>query len=119
MPSDSPTVRKNTLRTMTALCVQYGWKMYNCDVTAAFLQSEYMKREVYVKPPKDMAAEGTLEIVGPHVRISEGRSVLVLDHEQGSQGPRHEGGHFGLAAYYWNMHNKLKGLYIEYVDDGY
>ena len=23
------------------------------------------------------------------------------------------------AAYYWNMHNKLKGLYIEHVDDGY
>ena len=49
--NDSPTARKMTLRLMLCLAVQYGWRVHSADVTAAFLQSEVMVREVYVVPP--------------------------------------------------------------------
>ena len=58
--SDSPTVRKVTLRVMICLAVQYRWRISTADVTAAFLQSHVMLRTVHVKPPRDIRKEGTL-----------------------------------------------------------
>ena len=118
VPSDSPTVRKNTLRIMTALCVQYGWKMYNCDVTAAFLQSEYMMREVYVKSPKDVVPEGKLwRLLVPMYGLPEAGMCwfLTVKKDLKGRGMKEVGG----GAYYWSVDNKLKGLYLGHVDDGY
>ena len=121
VPSDSPTVRKNTLRTMTALCVQYGWKMYNCDVTAAFLQSEYMKREVYVKPPKDVAPKGTLwRLLVPMYGLPEAGLCWFLTVNKDLKGRGMKEVTLDPAAYFWNPSgNNLKGLYLGHVDDGY
>ena len=58
--TDSPTVRKSSLRILFALAVQYGWKVKTADVTSAFLQSQPLNRDVYVKPPADIHVEGTL-----------------------------------------------------------
>ena len=58
--TDSPTVRKSSLRILFALAVQYGWKIKTADVTSAFLQSNPLEREVYVRPPADIHVEGTL-----------------------------------------------------------
>ena len=56
--SDSPTVRKVTMRIMITLAVQYGWKLHSSDVTAAFLQSEVMVREVHANPPPEVKKPG-------------------------------------------------------------
>ena len=37
--TDSPTVRKSSLKILFALAVQYVWKIKTADVTFAFLQS--------------------------------------------------------------------------------
>ena len=58
--NDSPTARKMTLRLMLCLAVQYGWRVHSADVTAAFLQSEVMVREVHVVPPKEVRKPGIL-----------------------------------------------------------
>ena len=58
--SDSPTVRKITLRVMICLAVQYRWRVSTADVTAAFLQSQVMLRTVHVKPPRDIRKDGKL-----------------------------------------------------------
>ena len=58
--SDSPTVRKMTLRIMITLAVQYGWKVHSGDVTAAFLQSTVMTRVVHVRPPPEVTRRGQL-----------------------------------------------------------
>ena len=58
--SDSPTVRKVTMRIMITLAVQYGWKLQSSDVTAAFLQSEVMVRKVHANPPPEARRPGML-----------------------------------------------------------
>ena len=49
--SDSPTVTKEVLRMFFTICSSKGWKEKSMDVTAAFLQSSGMEREVFLKPP--------------------------------------------------------------------
>ena len=58
--TDSPTVRKLSLRILFALALQYGRKVKNADVTSAFLRLHPLDRDVYVKPPADIHMEGTL-----------------------------------------------------------
>ena len=120
VPKDSPTVRKNTLRIMMALCVQYGWRMYNCDVTAAFLQSEFMMREVFVQPPKDVAKPGVLwKLERPMYGLPEAGLCwyLTINKDLKDRGMKEV--ILDPAAYYWNVDGKLKGLYFGHVDDGY
>ena len=50
--SDSPTVTKEVLRMFLTICSSNNWKEKSMDVTAAFLQSDNMERNVYLKPPK-------------------------------------------------------------------
>ena len=58
--SDSPTVRKVTMRIMITMAVQYGWTLHSADVTAAFLQSEVMVRTVHVNPPAEERRPGMI-----------------------------------------------------------
>ena len=61
MKTDSPTVKKSSLRLQFFLAAQYGWKVKTADVTSAFLQAgEMLDRDVYVKPPSDIHVEGWL-----------------------------------------------------------
>ena len=58
--TDSPTVRKCSLRLLFFLAAQFGWKVKTADVTSAFLQADQLDRDVYVKPPADIHVAGTL-----------------------------------------------------------
>ena len=49
--TDSPTVRKLSLRVQFTLAAQYGWQVKTADVTAAFLQSDNLDRQIFVSPP--------------------------------------------------------------------
>ena len=51
--SDSPTVKKSSVRLLLFLAAQFGWKIETRDVTAAFLQANDLKREIFVQPPQE------------------------------------------------------------------
>ena len=55
--SDSPTVSKEVLRIFFTVCSAKNWQPRSMDVTAAFLQSRGLGREVYLKPPKEAKCE--------------------------------------------------------------
>ena len=120
VPRDSPTVRKNTLRIMMSLCVQYGWKMHNCDVTAAFLQSTHMMREVCVRPPSDLQKKGKLwRLLRPCYGLPEASLCWykTVNDDLKERGLKEV--IMDPAAYYWNPDGKLKGLFFGHVDDAY
>ena len=121
VPKDSPTARKTTLRLTTSLCVQYGWKMHNCDVTAAFLQSTHMLREVCVLPPKDVPrSRGTLwRLTRPCYGLPEASMCwfLTVNKDLKERGMKEI--MMDPAAYYWAPEGKLKGIYVSHVDDAY
>ena len=51
--SDSPTVKKSSVRLLLFLAAQYGWRIETRDVTAAFLQADDLEREIFVQPPQE------------------------------------------------------------------
>lgn len=59
-PSDSPTLRKSSLRTALAIAAAKGWKITATDIKSAFLQGSHLQRDVYVKPPKEANQKGKL-----------------------------------------------------------
>ena len=53
MPRDSPTVGKGTMRIFLAISSINNWTIKTTDIKSAFLQGREIRRDVYVKPPKE------------------------------------------------------------------
>jgi hypothetical protein len=61
MKSDSPTVGKGTMRMFFAFASINNWIVKTTDIKSAFLQGQEIKRDVYIKPPKECEkAEGVV-----------------------------------------------------------
>ena len=58
--TDSPTVKKSNIKLLLTVAATEGWDVKTSDVTAAFLQSVPIEREVLVKPPKEKRVPGML-----------------------------------------------------------
>ena len=57
---DSPTVRKPNIKVFLMVCAKEGFAIQTSDVSAAFLQSVPIEREVFVLPPKERRERGKL-----------------------------------------------------------
>ena len=53
IPSDSPTISKDSLRTCLAIASSKQWPLEMIDIKSAFLQGEDISREIFVKPPTE------------------------------------------------------------------
>ena len=60
IPTDSPTINKDSLRVAYVIIAAKEWDVNSMDVTAAFLQGTPLSREVYLKPPREAKAKGKL-----------------------------------------------------------
>ena len=58
--ADSPTVRKGNIKTLLLIAAKEGWKITTSDVTAAFLQSVPITRDVFVRPPIERRIPGMI-----------------------------------------------------------
>ena len=52
-PKESPTCNKDSLRLAMILMTSFRWRCNSLDVKAAFLQGETIKRDIWLKPPKE------------------------------------------------------------------
>ena len=55
--SDSPTILRDSLKTVLTVAANEGHHIASLDITGAFLQGEKLDREVFVKPPPDVLKE--------------------------------------------------------------
>ena len=53
IPTDSPTINKITLKIILTIAAARGWSFQTSDITRAFLQTEDLVRNVYVRPPPE------------------------------------------------------------------
>ena len=51
---ESPTVNKIYLKILLTIAVSQKWTVKMCDVERAFLQSDPIQRDVFVKPPPEL-----------------------------------------------------------------
>ena len=50
--TDSPTCNKETVRLLLSVLAGNKWSLHSLDIKSAFLQSDKIERDTYVKPPK-------------------------------------------------------------------
>ena len=50
---DSPACSKESVRLALAMASAYGWEVHSLDVNSAYLQGNYIEREVYLCPPPE------------------------------------------------------------------
>ena len=58
--SDSPAVLKESFKMCLAIAANEGFSIASVDIRAAFLQAKTLDRNVFVKPPKDIAKNDIL-----------------------------------------------------------
>ena len=51
--SDSPTCSKDSLRITLTIISSLGWVCNSIDIKTAYLQGDKIKRDVWLKPPKE------------------------------------------------------------------
>ena len=117
--SDSPTVTKEVLRMFFTICSSKGWKEKSMDVTAAFLQSSGMEREVFLKPPKEANCGKNvlcklkkcvygLNDAARNWYFTVRTFLLKMNCVQLKTDP---------AAFYCYQNDKLVGIFLMHVDD--
>ena len=58
--TDSPTVRKGNINILLVVAATEGWTITTSDVTAAFLQSGEIERDIFIKPPVERRVPGII-----------------------------------------------------------
>ena len=58
--TDSPTVRKGNINILLVVAATEGWTITTSDVTAAFLQSGQIERDIFVRPPPERKVPGMI-----------------------------------------------------------
>ena len=116
--TDSPTVKKTSLRIQFTLAAQNDWVLHSADVTAAFLQAQKLNREILVKPPKQADMEGKLwYLLKPMYGLGDASRLWYLtikDHllEAGCKMLDTD-----QAVFYYHHEDKLHGMLTMHVDD--
>ena len=58
--TDSPTINKESQRVALSIISSQGWDVNTLDVKAAFLHSDALDRDIFLKPPKEANCPGKL-----------------------------------------------------------
>ena len=116
--TDSPTVRKTSLRLQIALAVQNGWRIRTADVKAAFLQSNKLTRDVFVEPVKEAAVPGMIwQMLKPGYGLADAshKWYETLSAELVKLGCQKL--HTDHAVFYYIKRDRLCGIVSCHVDD--
>ena len=116
--SDSPAALKESFKLCLALAANEGFQLASVDIRAAFLQAKTLDRNVFVRPPKDIAKDGIIwRLKKPLYGLDDASRKFWLK-------VRDMFLDMGLkilegdeAFYYSYEDGKLKGMILTHVDD--
>ena len=116
--TDSPTVRKVSIRVFYTLALHFGWQVCTSDVKAAFLQGSDLERDVFIRPPKERRVTGVIWKMKKRayglVDASRGfylklKSILLgFDCQVSAYDP---------AVFLYMPEGRLEGLLLAHIDD--
>ena len=116
--ADSPTASRETLKVFCAITANENWKVEGSDVSAAFLQSKPLKREVYIQPPQEKKRKGYIwQLIKPAYGLNDAsrywyetlkETLLELGMQQSLR---------DSCLFYFTEGNELHGLVLIHVDD--
>ena len=116
--SDSPTASRESLKLYLSVVANEKWTLKSYNVRSAFLQSNTLKREVFVKPPPEKAKPGFVwKLIKPvYGLIDASRQwFLTIKNHLETLGMTQSLG--DSCLFYFRQEEKLGGLILLHVDD--
>ena len=116
---DSPTIRKSNIKVLLSIAAMNGWKIKSSDVTAAFLQSVPIERDVYVLPPKERRVPGMLwKLKKPCYGLADASRGFYLSFSGEVKDLGCSGSHLDPAMFILKEEDdKVHGMMVSHVDD--
>ena len=115
---DSPTCGKSNFRLITSILSSNKWQVHCLDVACAFLQGKPIDRDVYLKPPSEVAKPNTLwklhKCVYGLVDASRKWYLKVIQEIEKLDVRKSI---YDEAIFYWYHENTLHGIIVSHVDD--
>jgi len=119
MSSDSPTIGKGAIRMFLSICSSHNWIVKTTDIKSAFLQGKELKRDIYLKPPKESNTPNGiiwklnhclygLKDGARQFYLSVKEELIKLGCKQANLDP---------ALFYMHTDGKLNGFICCHVDD--
>ena len=118
IPKDAPTCSSESLRVIISVIAQKKWKVNTMDISTAFLQGSEMKRDIFIKPPKEASANGNLWKLNKCVyglcdaSLSWYHKVCEIMDQCGVTKSKVD-----PAVFYWLNNNEVCGVLACHVDD--
>ena len=117
--SDSPTAQNDSLRIFLAMsALMKVDRIRSIDITAAFLQADNLRRDIFIEPPKDIREDGIIwKLHKPLYGLNDAgrrfwirvKKILSDNQYMTVQG--------GEAFYYKKDHGELSGMVLIHIDD--
>ena len=117
--TDSPTVNKVNVKLFYVIAASKGWQVRTADVKAAFLQGADLKRDVFVRPPKERRVKGWVwkMIKGSYGLVDASRG-FYLELDEVLIELQCKPSVLDPAIYlYYNQQGELCGMLLTHVDD--
>ena len=115
---DAPTCNAETLKLCVSLINMKKWTCKTLDVKTAYLQGEKIKREVYLKPPKEVSYDGLWKLNKTVYGLKDAAkawymTVVKIVEDLGGKKCKLE-----TNIFYWKDENdRLIGILCSHVDD--
>ena len=117
MRKDSPTATPESLRLMLSVTMSKGWRLNSLDFKSAFLQGDEIKREVYLKPPREAETQSVWRLKKCVYGLKDASRLwwLRLDAALIDLGLTRLS--LDQAVYVWRVNGTLRGILVLHVDD--
>ena len=114
---DSPTYSKPAIRLCSVLISSHRWNLESLDVKCAFLQSDHIERDIYVKPPKESKTNKIWHLKKTPYGLKDASRVWFLKLEKALTDLGCKALTAELSVFYWRNDEGLQGIILVYVDD--
>ena len=114
---DAPTCNAEILKLCLSIIQLKNWTCRTLDIKTAYLQGENIKREIYIKPPKEVICDGLWQLKKTVYGLKDAakawyEKVVKVVSELGGNKSRLE-----PNVFYWKKGGEVIGLLCSHVDD--
>ena len=114
---DSPACSKESVRLALAMASAFGWECHSLDVKSAYLQGNYMEREVYLRPPPEYYSGQLWKLKKTVYGLCDAARAWYLRVKSQLLSLSAEVCPLEPSLFSWHHDGKLHGIICVYVDD--
>ena len=117
MQKDAPTCSKEAIRILITIASTMHWHCHTIDVKSAYLQGDTIKRNIYLKPPKEYDEGKLWKLKKTVYGLCDAARAWYLRVKKELKDLSVEMCNLDNSLFAWKRQGKLEGIICIYVDD--